>query len=80
MRSVEACHPRVGGANRPVGEGGEGAVYGRFADKEALALASALLPDELTFADLEATLRAVYRRGISAEIGSTEAELLRSAS
>ncbi len=58
----------------------QGAVYGRFADKEALALASALLPDELTFADLEATLRAVYRRGISAEIGSTEAELLRSAS
>ena len=45
-----------------------------------LALASALLPDELTFADLEATLRDVYRRGISAEIGSTEAELLRSAS
>ena len=23
MRSVEACHPRVGGANPPVGEGGE---------------------------------------------------------
>ena len=114
----------------------QGAVYGRFADKEALVLATLrefrderLAPlvfqasapeqsplDELDTlssgiatlskecpaaprmlarlvvelvrnpeplgdaADLEATLRAVYRRGISAEIGSTEAELLRSAS